>query len=101
MKLTFTVITSKNKFDNLDFYYSGFVKLCYYAVFHYITAQSPLAHCTHIYNSMNYESASFHHSWNVLPDVQITLREITADQEELLYRIPITVFCTEPTDYRN
>lgn len=42
---------------------------------HYITAYHPLARCTHIYNSMNYESVSFHHSGNALPDVQITLTE--------------------------
>lgn len=53
-------------------------------MFHYITAQGPLAHCTCIYNSMNYESCSFHHSWIALPDVQITLEGTTKAQEEAL-----------------
>lgn len=57
-------------------------------VVHYITPHRPLASCTHIYNSMNYESVSFHHSWNALPDVQITLRKTTTAQAELAHRIP-------------
>lgn len=59
---------------------SGHAILFSHAVFHYIAAQSPLAHCTHIYNSMNYESLPFHRSWNALPDVQIILRVITTAQ---------------------
>lgn len=59
---------------------SGHAILFSRAVFHYITAQSPLAHCTHIYNFMNYESLPFHRSWNALPDVQIILRVITTAQ---------------------
>lgn len=56
--------------------------MLYYAVFQYITPYRPLARCAHIYNSMNYESLSFHHSWSSLPDVQITLRKTTITQTE-------------------
>lgn len=55
----------------------------HYAAFHYITAHIPLACCTVIYNFMNYKSASFHHSWNILPDVQITLRKTTTSKSTL------------------
>lgn len=57
----------------------------HYAIFHYITALCPLACRTHIYNPMNYESVSFHHSWNSLPDVQITLRKTTPIESELVH----------------
>lgn len=55
----------------------------HYAAFHYITAHIPLACCTVIYNFMNYKSVSFHHSWNILPDVQITLRKTTTSKSAL------------------
>lgn len=55
----------------------------HYAAFHYITAHIPLACCTVIYNFMNYKSVSFHHSWNILPDVQITLWKTTTSKSAL------------------
>lgn len=55
----------------------------HYAAIHYITAHIPLACCTVIYNFMNYKSVSFHHSWNILPDVQITLWKTTTSKSAL------------------
>ena len=85
MNLTCIAITSK--FIRKSHYLSqgsDNIPKFHYAVFHYVTAHCPLARCTHIYNSMNYESVSFHHSWNALPDVQITLKKTTTAKAELV-----------------
>lgn len=86
MSLTCLAITSKliRKPQFLS-HRSNNIPKFHYAVFHYITAHCPLARCTHIYKFMNFESVPFHHSWNALPDVQITLRKTTTARAELVY----------------